>query len=282
MDDLVNSNYKWIHYHAFYSNANKSGGFLRFIMDRMDIHPKRTLALIRASRCASISGKKIPVFVHIPKTGGTYVTSRFPRDAFVSLNHMLLRVKRTDEYIPLGLVGTKWKPSSNHVLFTTVRNPLTFFRSYYHHVIGHGLYHNHSHYDFEIAQKGFDYLMRNIMERDDIWPSRKFLYPQLFDQSGKLIVRWINRTENLDEDMKLFTEMLGYPFSPGEKKRAAPVKDLSEYYSDALMEQVCDVYAREFDAFGYSVYGLEATGKLYRDVSSTGVSYNYKNDELFI
>ncbi len=275
--------YAWADYHAKYSNGDRSsiGGMSRYWLDRLDIHPKRTLALFRASRFAKRNRKKIPVFVHIPKTGGTYVNSCFSRDAFVSLSHMLLREKLTDQYIPVGLMGTKWKPSANHVLFTTVRNPLTFFRSYYHHVIGHGNYHNPLHYDYKIAQKGFDDLMRTIMGREDVWPSRKFLYPQLFDQSGKLIVSWINRIENLDEDMKLFAEMQGYSFLPGEKKRAAPVKDLSEYYSDALMEKVCEVYAREFDTFGYSIYGLKSTGKLYRDVSYTNVTYNYKKDELF-
>lgn len=249
------------------------------VLDRLDVHSRRTLALLKANRFVGKTGK-IPVFVHIPKTGGTYITSCFPSDGFISLSHMLLREELTDQYIPIGLMGTKWKPSANHVLFTTVRNPLTFFRSYYHHVIGHGQYHNHQHYDFKVAQKGFDYLLRTIMDRDNPWPSRKFLYPQLFDQSGRLIVSWINKNENLDEDMQMFAERMGYSYMPGEKKRAAPVKDLSEYYSDKLMEQVGEVYSREMKVFGYAGNGNDDYSLLIHDVSLKNMTYDYIADHL--
>jgi len=274
-------NYDWALYHAYHANSKDSGGRLRYWLDRFDIHPRRSINFIKAHLYSIETGKQIPVFVHIPKTGGTYITSCFPANGFVTLSHMLLRKDLSDRFIPIGLMGTKWQPSTRHILFSTVRNPLTFFRSYYHHVIGHGQYHNHEHYDFKVAQKGFDYLMRTIMDRDDVWPSRKFLYPQLFDQSGQLIVNWINKNESLDEDMKCFSEKLGYPpYTPGEKKRAAPVKDLSEYYSENLKDLVDEVYAREFDVFGYMGTGSPGQKLLYRDVSLAKVSYNYLTDKL--
>lgn len=279
---VMTENNKWAVYHAFKSNSKDSGGRLRYLTDMLDIHPVRSVKFIRAHLYSLLTGKKIPVFVHIPKTGGTYVASCFPRDGFVTLNHMLLRDKLTDQYIPVGLMGTKWRPSSNHVLFTTVRNPITFFRSYYHHVVGHGQYHNHEHYDFKIATKGFDYLMQTIMDREDPWPSRKFLYPQLFDGSGKLIVNWVNRNETLDKDMTDFAKLFGYEFKSGSKKRMSPVKNLREYYTDSLMERVCEVYSRVFKVFGYSMFGLETKGKLYHDVTSVDICYNYINDKLYI
>ncbi len=279
---MADKNFEWAIYYVYRSNSKNSGGRLRYWMDRLDVHPRRTLKFMGARLYSMVTGKKIPTFVHIPKTGGTYVSSCFPSNGFVTLNHMLLREDLTDQYIPKGLMGTKWKSTSKYVLFSTVRNPLTFFRSYYHHVIGHGQYHNHDHYDFKTAQKGFEYLLQTILDRDDVWPCRKFLYPQLFDQSGRLIVSWINRNENLDNDMKCFAEKIGYPYLPGEKKRVAPVKDLKEYYSESLMEMVREVYTREFEVFGYNTFGTEQTGILYRDVSSLEVYYYYKNDKFHI
>jgi len=230
-----------------------------------------------------LTGKQIAVFVHIPKTGGTYVKSCFPENGFVTLGHALLREDLSDDYVPKGLVGTRFRPRQNHCLFTIIRDPITFFRSYYHHVIGHGHYHNRDHYDFKAASKGFDYLMRVIMDRDDAWPSRRFLYPQLFDQSGKLIVNWINRIEMLDADMAALMAKLGCPYEPAERRRAAPVSALTDYYSDELLQRVESQYCRERDLFGYAHHAVSrAGGALVRDVSGSGCTYDYLHDQLSI
>ncbi len=276
--------YEWARYHSLYSNGiGNSGGILRYWADRCDLHPRRWIAFARASLHARLAGKRVVVFVHIPKTGGTYVKTCFPENGFVTLGHALLREDLSDDFVPKGLVGTRYRPHPNHCLFATVRDPVTFFRSYYHHVIGHGHYHNRDHYDFKAASKGFDYLMRAIMDRDDAWPSRKFLYPQLFDQSGRLIVSWINRIEMLDADMAAFMETLGYPYVPAERKRSAPVSVLTDYYSDELLQQVESLYGRERDLFGYAQdAGARTGGLLVQDVSASRCTYDYVRDQLSI
>lgn len=268
--------YKWAHYHAFRSNGLRSKGWLRYMMDRFDIHPKRDFFLMRARFFSMLKDQSIPVFVHIPKTGGTYLTSRFPRFGFVSLNHMLLREQCDDTYVPIGLMGTRYRPQKNEILFTTVRNPFTFLRSYYHHVVGHGDYHNPLHYDYSAAQKGFAYLVKTIIDRDDVWPSRKFLFPQLFHQNGHLVVHWINKNETLDDDMSLFASQLGYIFEPGPKQRASPVKPLKDYFDESLCDSVHVAYSRELKLFGYD----GNTPALHRDVTGKDVWYDYRRDLL--
>lgn len=274
--------YEWAKYHAFCSDGiGNSGGHLQYWADRLDIHPRRWFAVVRANQYSRLTGKKVAVFVHIPKTGGTYVKSCFPENGFISLGHALLREELSDDFVPKGLTGTRYRPGQNHYLFTIVRDPIKFFRSYYHHVIGHGNFHNPDHYDYKAAGKGFDYLMRVIMDRDDVWPSRKFLYPQLFDQSGKLVVSWISRNEMLDTDMASLAGKLGYHYKHGEKKRSAPVSALSDYYSDELLQQVESVYRRERDLFGYSPEaGNGANTLLVRDVSCSRCRYDYLQDQL--
>lgn len=278
----MNKQYKWIIHHAYSSGAWKKGGLLRYWMDRLDLHPRTTIKLLRANAYSFVTKKKIPVFIHIPKTGGTYVNSCFPSNGFVSLGHALLRESLGDDHVPVGLIGTRFRPLKRHVLFSTVRNPLTFFRSYYHHVIGHGKWYNSNHYDYQAAQRGFEYLMQTIMDREDKWPSQKFLFPQLFNQSGQLVVSWINKNEMLDEDMALFAKSLGYRFKKGEKKRAAPVREMAEYYSDALQQQVHEVYKREFALFGYDKDSCMDNNSvpLHRDVASHVLTYDYEKDDL--
>ena len=71
---------------------------------------------------------------------------------------------------PMG--WTKWRPTNRHILFTTVGIHYSRFTTI---VIGHGQYHNSKHYDFKMS-KGFDYLFRKVMDREDYWLSRKFLF----------------------------------------------------------------------------------------------------------
>ena len=224
--------------------------------------------------------EKVIVFIHIPKTGGNSINANIRSGRFVTLSHAVLRKKLDDDHVPVGLVGTHYTPSINHIVFSTVRNPLTFLRSYYHHVAGHGRFHNKAHYDYPKAEKGFSYLVEAILDREGIWPSRKFLYPQLFNQHGDLVVNWINRNETMDQDMKRFADIAGFSYKTGEKKRAAPVKALSEYYSDKQLQMIMDNYKREFMLFGYNDKEIENDGILTREVTGIDIKYNYLSDEL--
>ncbi len=271
---------KWARYHAFQSDGKRKGGHLRFLMDKYDVHPTRKFKLLKATIYSKRCNKKIPVFIHIPKTGGTYISSLFPKQAFIPLSHSLLRENLSDEQIPVGLTGTRFRPSKSHFLFTTVRNPITFFRSYYHHVIGHGRWYNTDHYDYHIAKKGFEYMLQSIMNRDDKWPSRKFLFPQLFDQSGRLIVNWVNKNESLDEDLCELANFLGYEFRKGPKKRSAPVKAIEDYYTKGLMNQVCETYKREFLLFGY--IASKDISLIYRNVRQNNLNYDFRKDCLYM
>jgi hypothetical protein len=275
--------YKWMIHHAYNSNSKNKRPYLKYWMDRSDLHPKTTIKLNLAKLYSFISSKPVAIFIHIPKTGGSYLNLSFPKFSFVSMGHVLIRKALNDEYIPVGLIGTKIKIPKNFFVFSTVRNPLTFFRSYYHHVIGHGPWHNPNHYDFNAGKKGFDYLMKTIMNRTDKWPSRKFLFPQLFDQDGNLIVNWINKNESLDRDMITLCENLGYQFKKGERQRVSPAKSLSRYFIPHLLEEAYKIYHREFKLFGYCDSSKKCNIPiLHGDTKSADIKYYYKKDKLEI
>lgn len=58
------------------------------------------------------------------------------------------------------------------------------------------------------------------------------------------------------------------------------MKDISEYYSDVLMQKVMDVYKREIDLFGYNEGCPNHKIVMHRDVSSRCVTYDYLEDQL--
>ncbi len=274
---------KWMVYQAFHSKKKRYAGHLRLLMHSVDFHPRREVYFAKNHFRAMITGREILVFLHAGKTGGTYLASQIKGVPFVTLNYSLLREDLDDAHIPLGLIGTRYRPAKNHFLFSTVRHPLHFFPSYYHHALGFGSYRNEQHYDYAIAQKGFEYLMKSILDRDDVWPSRRFLFPLLFDQSGRMVVSWINRTETLDEDMEALAREKGFEYQRGRPKRVSPRKGLDHYYSDSLREVIEKHYIREINLFGYGHDAEPSSDSiLYRRVDPTRVRYVYTSDELSV
>jgi hypothetical protein len=218
-----------------------------------DAEPEAGPAQWRAEAC----------FIHIPKTGGTFVTQAESRNQTIvspmrDLNHATLVDQDWQALrdIPPPFFESNAVPLSaldGHVVFSNARNIFSFFVSYFHHAGGHvEKYRNPHHYDFSIANRGFDYLIRAICDRDSIWPSRKLVHYQLFSQpSGLSVVDWINCTATLDRDLHAMSQHLGFDFHHGQPQRVGPRTDYRTHYTDALAEIVSRTWGRELELFGF-------------------------------
>ena len=212
---------------------------------------------------APVETRAAACFIHIPKTGGTFVTqAESPNQTIVApmrdLNHATLVNQdwETLRDVPPPFLETNAVPLSDvdgHVVFSNARNIFSFLVSYFHHAGGHvEKYRNPHHYDFSIANKGFDYLVRTISDRDSIWPSRKLVHYQLFSQpSGLSVVDWINCTATLDRDLHAMAQHLGFDFHPGPPQRVGPGSDYRTHYTDALAEIVSRTWGRELVLLGF-------------------------------
>jgi hypothetical protein len=203
-------------------------------------------------------------FVHIPKTGGTFVTQSENNDQTIifpirNLAHSTL-VNQDWELIwdvppPFERAGVVPRSAvDGHIVFSNVRNPFSFFVSYLHHAAGHvDRYHDPHHYDFGIANRGFDYLIKTISARDSIWPGRKLVHYQLFSQpSGVSVVDWINCTATLDQDLRAMAQHFGLGHRAGRPQRVGLRTDYRSYYTDALADIVSKTWSREIELFGFT------------------------------
>ncbi len=273
---------KWMTYWAFYSTNNRKTpvSVLRLLMAYFDLHPSQIMKKAWLSR----HHHHLIGHIHMPKTGGTYVSSLEDTFPHINFSHCLIRNDRTDRFCPTGLTCISSSHVKSFFLFSCVRNPLNFLVSYYYHVKGgKPEYKNPNHYDFTSAQKGFSYLLETIMNRTDKWPSRKFLYPQLFNQKGSCIIDWINRQEALNADL----EKLGRYFNTvihAKKKQRVSEKQVSyaQHYSDDLFEKVTKVYQREMALFGYDGFDILTPMVETKPLEKKRIGYDYIRDQLFV
>jgi hypothetical protein len=170
-------------------------------------------------------------------------------------------------------------------IFTNVRNIYSWLVSYLEHAAGWTKkYRNTDHYDYKIAQKGFDYLINTIANREYPWPCRKFIFFQIFASNGDLVVDWINRKESLDYDLSQMAKYAGLNYRAKEKKRVGVHKDYRHYYDDSIIELVEDIWGRELALFGYNFNGCnDNKTSLYHNIdkqTKSQLKYNLNNNTL--
>ena len=273
----------WLVYHAFDADIGVRQPYLRIAAGLIDLRPKLARAKRRLER--GLKGGELPPIghLHIPKTAGTYTQSLQDVLPHINFSHVVSRTDRSDRMTPVGLTPIRPEKLARYFLFTNVRNPFTYLVSYYHHTKGYPDFINPKHYDFAVAQTGFEALVRAVIGREDGWPSRRFLFPQLFDQSGRCIVTWINRADRLDADIGKFASYFGLTFDPQERRRVSPKSQAySDYYSADLLAEVADVYAREMKLFGFRDFDLSAPMVELQPLEADRLRYEYRSDALTV
>lgn len=249
-------------------------------------------------RVKSIIPSAEPVFIHIPKTGGTYVAQReSDRNPVIwpirYLGHVCVTEKKRQRFMhypPVGFTNPSLicrKELSKCVVLSSVRNIFSWLVSYAGHSGGYSTkYHDENHYDYENSRKGFDYLIKTIANRESPWPSRKFIHFQIFSDFGCLIVDYLARNETLDDDLKAFSAELGLNYKRKQRQRVGGMDDYRSYYTDSLIELVSQTWGRELKLFGYDFGDMHSCSAFIKkridSITKLRVKYFWSDDKLLV
>ena len=155
-----------------------------------------------------INNKEIAL-LHCPRCGGTTIEQS---PDITTLGHMGIYNDINPKCERINYIYTPYDQKSaqqavlplSHIqkyynLFI-VRNHYSWLLSFWDWTSGLSRW-NSNHHEYAISRRGFDFFVKNIIDREDGWPSRKNIFCQMFSTDGLLIPDHILHTEELDGEM---------------------------------------------------------------------------------
>ncbi|MBN8212568.1 MAG: sulfotransferase family 2 domain-containing protein [Xanthomonadales bacterium] len=196
------------------------------------------------------------IFVAMPKTGthsvrqalrehlgpddieqvGLFVNKRFPFDEVAQIRHGHLSVRQVRPYLGDGVCDRYFK-------FTFVRNPFDRFVSYC-------AFMTRQHGAFERDPRG---TMRRIlfelrpMDHVHFQPQ----YTLLTAADDALEMDFIGRVERMQDDYDAVCAKVGIPSRALDKVNSSKRGDYRQYYDQALIDGVTELYRRDLELFDY-------------------------------
>jgi|TARA_Y100000289_G_scaffold39201_1_gene38627 hypothetical protein len=189
------------------------------------------------------------IFIHIPKCGGSSIESsfgcdlwdkkRFP-DHFYSYDLALGRDPSTNKYLQ-HLTITEIRELKNNSIddyfsFSFVRNPWSRHLSDFY---------------FYGGRKKCDFKNFLLSPPEDDLSHAMPQFDFVYSPDGELLVDFIGRFENLQEDFNIVCDKIGIPPKKLPHKNTTKHKHYTEYYDEETKQIIAERYAKDIEYFGY-------------------------------
>ena len=195
------------------------------------------------------------IFVHIPKTAGSTLHKTLSKSCkFEMKGHTSHFTKRNP------WIGTKHYPCKhlrkkyldNYFKFCFVRNPWDIMVSSYFWWTKQPRTGRKKILQKQIINLTFDeYIRQHSNKINEVFHDNNGQHHWFADDGGNILVDYIGRFENLQEDFNVVCDKIGIPHQELPHKNKSKHKHYTEYYDDETKEIVAEIYAKDIEYFGY-------------------------------
>ncbi|NVM35927.1 MAG: sulfotransferase family 2 domain-containing protein [Candidatus Lokiarchaeota archaeon] len=194
--------------------------------------------------------------IHIPKTGGTSVRT-------LCAKHKIDRMPLTSFHDAAIQCREKYKDEfENRFKYTIVRNPWDRMVSVFHYYKHNWKKEGHKHISDKLPKDFKTYVLNYCKKGVDGPISEAFDYPEInqinwiTDEDGKLLVDYIIRFENLEQDTKEMFKKIGFAnyeniSIPLIRKSNNRLEDYREHYDEETKEIIKDFCDADINYFKY-------------------------------
>ena len=186
-----------------------------------------------------ISHKCKFIFIHINKTGGTSIEEILKKlSRNLNVKHHFIQKYRKLADAKHGF--------ENYFKFTIVRNPWDRLLSNY--------FYKKLNYNNLIQDLSFKKWITNSCDGNYSFEyslSRHTQLDWIVDENGEVVVDFIGKFENLQEDFDTICDKIGIPRQKLPHKNKSKHKHYTEYYDDETRAIVAEKYAKDIEYFGY-------------------------------
>lgn len=207
------------------------------------------------------------VFVHIPKTAGTSIV-----DTLYDINgHDTSEYFDKHESVSDIMSYLNWIKFYDYTKFTVVRNPYDRLVSWFHYYRSFWL--NREHGERPCSEKCISEFMKGNFNdwvaklkpyhdstcQTDVACPFHIISPQyryLIDSHERIMLDFIIRYENLNEDWGLVSRALKIEHRNLPVSNKTEHKHYSEYYNESSISKVERIYKKDLDLFKYSFKGV--------------------------
>ncbi len=185
------------------------------------------------------------IFIHIPKAGGISIIKSLYGENAQGFGHpiykIFLDIFREDYY--------------KFFKFTFVRNPWDRVYSAYTFLIQGGLNEQDKRFSKQYLSKfkTFEDFILNGLEQEDIQNWIHFIpqYKFIFDENNKLMVDFVGRFENFENDFNEIAKKINNNTSLKHLNKSRKKKNYTDMYNDKMIEKVYQIYKTDIDLLNY-------------------------------
>lgn len=181
------------------------------------------------------------VFIHIQKTAGSSIAKVLSKDGGTKI------------ICPQHTFIKNCSYNKDYFKFTIVRNPWDRLVSWYNIIKLVGVRNNFYKYILNNSKNFSEFInLTDVILDGNVNKSISFnQLDYISDDNGKILVDYIGKFENLNEDIKIIGERIGYVNLTIPHLNKFKHKDYRTYYTDRDIELVQEMYKRDIDYFNY-------------------------------